>query len=95
MDKYSLSVIIPIYNAETTLKQCLDSVLNQTYKEFEVILVDDGSVDKSPVLCDEYAQRDKRVTVMHIENAGPSGQKERGEKSVRRNSYFCRFRRYA
>lgn len=80
MDKYSLSVIIPIYNAETTLKQCLDSVLNQTYKEFEVILVDDGSVDKSPVLCDEYAQRDKRVTVMHIENAGPFQARKRGAK---------------
>lgn len=67
-----ISVIIPVYNVEKYLRRCVDSVLNQTYKDIEVILVDDGSPDGSPKICDEYAQRDCRVTVLHKENGGLS-----------------------
>lgn len=66
-----LSVIVPVYNSEATLLRCLDSILNQSYEDFELILVDDGSTDGSPALCDAYAQRDSRITVLHIENSGP------------------------
>ena len=67
---YSLSVVVPVYNAESTLRICLESILNQSYKEFELILVDDGSTDTSPALCDAYAQKDSRVKVFHIKNIG-------------------------
>lgn len=66
----TVSVIIPIYNVEKYLKTCLDSVLNQTYKDLEIILIDDGSPDKCPYICDEYAEKDNRVTVIHQENKG-------------------------
>lgn len=65
-----LSVVIPIYNAEKTLYRCIDSILNQTFSELEVILVDDGSTDSSLGICEEYAKRDDRVVVFHKENAG-------------------------
>ena len=67
-----VSVIIPIYKAEKYLPMCVDSVLNQTYQNLEVILVDDGSPDNCPAICDEYAQKDKRIRVLHQKNAGLS-----------------------
>ena len=67
-----VSVIIPIYKAEKYLPMCVDSVLNQTYQNLEVILVDDGSPDNCPAICDEYAQKDKRIRVIHQKNAGLS-----------------------
>lgn len=65
-----LSVIIPIYNVEKYLRQCLDSVINQTFKDLEIILVDDGSPDRCGEICDEYADRDSRIKVIHKENGG-------------------------
>lgn len=64
------SVIVPVYNAEKYIKQCVDSILNQSYSDFEVILVDDGSPDNCPAICDEYAKKDSRVKVIHKENGG-------------------------
>ena len=66
MLKYS--IIIPVYNAEATLNKCVDSVLMQPFADFEVILVDDGSKDGSLQICEEYARKDNRVTVIHKEN---------------------------
>lgn len=67
-----ISIIIPVYNAQMYLKRCIDSILNQSYSNFELILVNDGSTDRSGVICDEYAKKDKRIKVRHIENSGPA-----------------------
>lgn len=67
-----VSIIIPIYNAEKNLKRCIDSVLKQEYKNFELILVDDGSSDSSGVICDAYAKKEHRIQVIHKENTGVS-----------------------
>ena len=73
-----VSVIVPIYNVEKYLKRCIDSILNQTYKNLEIILVDDGSPDKCPQICDEYAKSDKRIKVIHKQNAGVSAARNDG-----------------
>ncbi|WP_103977634.1 glycosyltransferase family 2 protein [Lysinibacillus sphaericus] len=65
-----LSIIVPIYNVELYLQQCVDSILRQTFEDFELILVNDGSTDNSPNICDEYAARDARIIVVHKENGG-------------------------
>lgn len=64
------SVIVPIYKVEKYLRQCIESVLNQTYANLELILVDDGSTDGCPAICDEYAAKDNRIIVVHKKNAG-------------------------
>ena len=65
-----VSVIIPIYNVEPYLRQCLDSVVNQSYKNLEIILIDDGSPDNCGAICDEYAAADERISVIHKKNGG-------------------------
>ena len=65
-----VSVIIPVYNVEKYLARCIQSVCGQSYQGLEIILVDDGSKDKSGVICDEYAERDGRIKVIHKENGG-------------------------
>ena len=69
-DSPLVSIIVPVYNAEQYLRYCVDSILRQSYPHLEVILVDDGAKDSSGAICDEYAQRDARVTVIHQENGG-------------------------
>ena len=73
-----ISVIIPVYNREKSLKKCLDSVMGQTYKNLEIILVDDGSKDSSGVICDEYAAGDSRIKVIHQQNAGVAAARNAG-----------------
>lgn len=73
-----VSVIIPVYKVEDYLCECVDSVINQTYKDLEIILVDDGSPDRCPTLCDEYALKDSRVKVIHKENGGQSSARNAG-----------------
>lgn len=65
MENDLISVIVPIYNVEKYLQECLDSIINQTYKNLEIILVDDGSTDNSGIICDEYAKKDIRIKVIH------------------------------
>lgn len=72
------SVVVPVYNVEKYLNECVDSILAQTFQDFELILVDDGSKDCSGAICDEYAQKDARVRVIHKENGGQSTARNRG-----------------
>lgn len=65
------SIIVPVYNVENFLERCLDSIICQTYSDFECIVIDDGSQDSSGAICDEYASRDSRIKVVHQKNAGP------------------------
>ncbi len=73
-----VSVIIPIYKVEPYIRECLDSVINQTYRNLEIILVDDGSPDGCPKICDEYAENDSRIKVVHKENGGLSDARNKG-----------------
>lgn len=73
-----VSVVVPVFNVEHYLRECLDSIVTQTYTNIEVILVDDGSTDSSGHICDEYAQRDCRITVIHKENGGLSDARNTG-----------------
>ena len=73
-----ISVIVPVYNVEQYLPQCLDSILNQTYYDFELLLIDDGSLDKSGEICDNYAKKDCRIRIFHKENGGVSSARNRG-----------------
>ncbi len=73
-----ISVIVPIYQVEKYLEQCLDSILNQTYRQLEIILVDDGSPDRCGEICDRYASQDSRIKVIHQPNAGLSAARNAG-----------------
>lgn len=70
LGKDLISIIVPIYNTERYLRNCIESILNQTYSNIKIILVDDGSTDNCPAICDEYAKRDNRVVVIHKKNEG-------------------------
>lgn len=76
-----ISVIVPIYNVENYLRRCIDSILSQTYSNLEILLIDDGSTDNCPDICDEYAKIDKRIKVFHQENSGLSGARNTGIKN--------------
>ncbi len=69
---YCISVIIPVFNVERYLEECINSIIHQTYKNMEIILIDDGSTDRSGSICDDYAKKDNRIKVVHQENCGLS-----------------------
>lgn len=82
-----ISIIIPVYNAERYLNKCLESVINQTYKKLEIIVVNDGSVDNSEKICNEYALKDKRIIVIHKSNEGVSEARNTGI-NIATGAYF-------
>lgn len=73
-----ISVIVPVYNVEKYLDKCVDSIVNQTYKNLEIILVDDGSPDNCPKMCDDWSEKDKRIKVIHKKNGGLSDARNKG-----------------
>lgn len=78
-----ISIIIPVYNVEQYIQKCIDSILNQTFTDIELILVDDGSADSSDSICDEYASRDNRIKVIHKKNGGVSSARNMGIRAAR------------
>ena len=88
-NEVTVSVVIPVYNVEKYLRECVDSVLRQTYSSYEIILVDDGSTDSSGSICDEYAAKDSRISVVHKDNGGQSSARNIGiKKAVGKYIYF-------
>lgn len=87
---FHFSVIVPAYNAEKTLRRCIDSILSQTFTDFELILIDDGSNDATPTMIDEYARRDSRIIALHKPNGGVSSARNLGlEKASGTYILFC------
>ena len=84
----AVSVIVPVYNAEKFLRHCVDSIIAQTFSDFELILVDDGSKDNSGSICDEYAEKDRRISVIHKKNGGVSSARNRGISKAK-GKYIC------
>lgn len=82
MNDIKISIVIPVYNVEKYLQECVDSIVKQSYKNIEIILVDDGSKDNSPKLCDELAKTDDRIKVIHKENGGLSSARNAGMKVI-------------
>ena len=78
MTKHLIGIIVPVYKTEKYVAECIESILAQTYTEFRLILVDDGSPDDAGKICDEYAKKDNRITVIHQENAGVTRARARG-----------------
>ena len=78
-----ISVIVPVYNVEPYLRRCVDSILRQTYRNLEILLVDDGSTDRSGTICDACAQQDTRVKVIHQKNGGLSAARNCGLETAR------------
>ena len=78
-----ISIIVPVYNIEKYLETCIDSILSQTYQDYELLLVDDASTDGSGEICDRYAARDMRIRVIHNVHSGASGSRNKGMKEAR------------
>lgn len=76
------SIVIPVYNVESYLKECIESILSQTYKNYEIILVDDGSTDNSPKICDDYEEKYQNILVIHNKNRGASSARNTGTKKA-------------
>ena len=86
----ALSIIVPVYKVEPYIHRCVDSILDQTFTDFELILVDDGSPDNCPAICDEYAAKDSRIHVIHKENGGLSSARNKGlEMAQGKYILFC------
>lgn len=85
-----LSVVVPVYKVEPYLDRCVESIVNQTYSNLEIILVDDGSPDRCPQMCDEWAKRDGRIKVVHKQNAGLGMARNTGIENAA-GEYICFF----
>ena len=83
-----ITIIVPVYNVESYLARCINSLIHQTMKEIQIILIDDGSTDKSPSVCDAYAEKDKRILVIHKENEGQGIARNYGLKNAT-GEYVC------
>ena len=83
MSSPTISIITPVYQAEADLPACLDSILAQTFTDFELLLIDDESTDRSGEICDEYAARDPRIRVIHQQNGGVSKARNQGLRLAR------------
>ena len=81
-----ISIIVPVYRVEKYIHRCIDSILKQTFRDFELILVDDGSPDNCGVICDEYAAIDSRLVVIHQQNYGQAAARNRGVEYALSNS---------
>lgn len=88
MKEIKISIVIPVYNVKNYLSTCLDSVINQSYSNLEIILVDDGSTDNSGTICDDYAKRDNRIIVCHQKNSGVSLARNNGIAKAK-GEYIC------
>ena len=78
MENPLISVIVPVFNVETYVSRCISSILNQTYKNLEILLIDDGSTDSSGKICDSFAEKDTRLNVIHCKNHGVAAARNRG-----------------
>ncbi len=79
---FKISIVVPVYNVEKYLDKCIQSILNQTFKDYEILLVDDGSTDKSGIICDDYASKHSNIDVIHKSNGGPSDTRNIGIKAA-------------
>ena len=83
---YKISIIVPVYNSEKYLKRCVESILSQTFRDFEIILVDDGSKDGSGGICDDYSRRFDNIHTIHQKNSGAATARNTGIDWVKKNS---------
>ena len=88
LNNEKISIIIPVYNVEKYIDKCIDSIVNQTYQNLEIILVDDGSPDNCPKMCDEWAKKDDRIKVIHKANGGVSSARNVGIEQAQ-VEYIC------
>ena len=87
-NKGLISIIIPVYNCEQYIDKCTKSILSQSYRNFEIILVDDGSTDETGKICERYASGDKRIKVIHKTNSGPAAARNRGIEKAKGEFIF-------
>lgn len=85
---HTFSIIVPVYKVEKYLERCVESIINQTFEDFELILIDDGSPDRCGAICDEYAAEDERIKVIHQKNQGVSVARNAG-LDVATGDYIC------
>ena len=83
MEIPQISIVVPVYNVEKYLERCIDSILAQTFTDFELLLINDGSKDSSGLICDKYAEKDSRIRVFHKENEGVSRARNLGISNAR------------